>query len=399
MPAQAIAPPYRVIVPTAATLFLAGLASAATIPYAAIVAIEGLGISNPDYALILIFSSLVGMLSSVVVGWFSDHVRDRRLLVIASAALCVVGQVLVWAVHEPWAYVLSTCGIMALGGVLTSQLLAFARTCLMRQGGEVDFYMTLVRAAYSVSWVVGPPLAGWIAARYSVFDTFGLAALAFLLAMGLFLALLRVPETRLPPPRHDPEAPRAARGIAPYMLVGIVGIVALNTSQRLNGVATPLAIINHWQGNLGDVGLYAALAAFFEIPFMVAWGFVVRRVPVPIAIAIAAGLYALYLHLVGSVSTVGDLLWLQVLNGLSIGALLSLPISYMQEAIRGRVGLSTSLLDVVFVASGLISAGIFALATRDNLYLPIFAIGSWISWGGMAVMALAWWLERRARAR
>jgi MFS family permease len=180
------------------------------------------------------------------------------------------------------------------------------------------------------------------------------------------------------------------------MMVGIAGVVLLNTSQRLNGLATPLAIVNHWNGNVGDAGLYASLAAFFEIPFMVAWGFAVRRIPVPIAIAAGCALYALYLFLVARVTSVPELLWLQVLNGLSAAALLSLPISYVQEAIRGRVGLSTSLLDVIFVASGMVSAGIFAIATSPRHYMTIFEIGAWISVAGMIVMGLAWWLERRA---
>ncbi|OJX51597.1 MAG: hypothetical protein BGO81_13215 [Devosia sp. 66-22] len=45
------------------------------------------------------------------------------------------------------------------------------------------------------------------------------------------------------------------------------------------------------------------------------------------------------------------------------------------------------------------SAGIFALTTSAQHYLPIFAIGSWMAWGGKAVMALVWWPERRATSR
>ncbi len=72
---------------------------------------------------------------------------------------------------------------------------------------------------------------------------------------ALFLWLMRDPETR-PPARHeDAEAPAPANGVEIHMLVGIVGVVALNTATRLNGLATPLSIVNHWGGSVADVGL------------------------------------------------------------------------------------------------------------------------------------------------
>lgn len=379
----------------AVSLLFTGVGFAATVPYAGIVAIEGLGIGNASYAIILTTGSLVGMLASVLLGWFSDRVGDRRLLVIACAAMAVLGQGLIWGVREQWAFVVTSCAIMPIGGALYSQTLAFARAYLASRGsGRVDFLITMIRAVYAVSWVIAPPLAGWVAATYTVFDPFLIAAVAFAICTLLFLWLLRDADTRPLPPHEHGAAPPPARGIAFHMLIGIVGVVALSTATRLNGLATPLSIVNHWGGTVADVGLYASLAALIEIPLMVAWGFAVRRVPLPAAIAIASLLFALYVHLAGQVNSVAELLWLQGLNALATAALMSLPISYLQEAIRGRVGLSTSLLDVVFVAASLISAGVFAVATGKGQYLAIYDFATLAGVIGAATMALAWWLGR-----
>jgi SET family sugar efflux transporter-like MFS transporter len=391
-------PRLRVTSLVTGSLLFTGVGFAATVPYAGIVAIDGLGLSNATYALILTAGSLIGAVSSVALGWFSDRIDDRRPLVIACAAIATLGQLLAWAVREPWAFVVMTCVLMPIGGALYSQTLAFARTYFAaRAPSRVGFYMTAIRAMYAVSWVIAPPLAGWIAATYTVFDPFAVAGVAFLVCGLLFMLLLREPDTRLPSPRNNPAAEPPARSVPLFMLVGILGVIAITTAQRLNGIATPLAIVSHWGGNVGDVGLYSSLAALIEIPFMVGWAYATRRLPLPVGIAIAAALYAVYVYFAGNVTTVSQLLWLQGLNGLATAALVSLPITYVQEAIRGRVGLSTSLLDVTFVVAGLLSSATFAFAAGERSYLAIFDIAAFVAVAGALLSALAYALQRRAK--
>lgn len=383
---------------TAGLLFV-GIGYAATMPYQGIVAIDGLGISNADFALILTVGSLIGVLSSVLLGWLSDRIEDRRVLVLGVAAVSMLGPALMWFVREPWAFVVMTCVLGPLGGSLYSQTLAFARAYLSGRDSRVDFVMTLIRAIFAVSWVITPPFAGWIAATYTVFDPFGVAALASLCCVAIFLLLLADPQTRIIPAHDDATPEPPARGIELHMLVGILGVIALTTATRLNGLATPLAIVSHWHGTVADVGIYAALAALIEIPLMIGWAYATRLAPLPVLIAIAGAAFGLYVFLAGNVTSVPELLWLQGLNALGTAGLMSLPISYVQEAIKGRVGLSTSLLDVTFVASSLLTAGAFALFTTANSYLAIFDIGAAVAAGGAVVMLAAFGLARRATAR
>ncbi len=71
-------------------------------------------------------------------------------------------------------------------------------------------------------------------------------------------------------------------------------------------------------------------------------------------------------------------------------ALMSIPISYLQEAIRGRVGLSTSLLDVVTVASALGSAAIFGVLTAASPNYPLlFDVAAGLATAGAVVLFTA----------
>ena len=70
-----------------ANLLLIGISSASIAPYRAIVAIDNLGISNSVYAVIMTVTSVATALVSLVLGYFSDRIPDRRHLVVACALL------------------------------------------------------------------------------------------------------------------------------------------------------------------------------------------------------------------------------------------------------------------------------------------------------------------------
>ncbi|NBZ89518.1 hypothetical protein GV832_18170 [Rhodobacteraceae bacterium CYK-10] len=103
-------------------------------------------------------------------------------------------------------------------------------------------------------------------------------------------------------------------------------------------------------------------------------------------------LYAAYLVAMVFARTPAQVLWLQIPNAVATAALVSLTISVMQDTIKGQVGLSTSLLDVVSVTASLISAGVFRAFSSDQSYGPGFAAA-----GAMALVgaALIGWSQRR----
>lgn len=390
-------PSPKVTTLVTASLLFTGIASGATMPYQGIVAIDGLGFSNAAYAVMLTIGSLVGVTVSVFLGWLSDRVDDRRWLVIACAIIGGSGQALVWVVREPWALVVMACALGPFGGALYSQTMAFGRAYLETRGGTgIAFVMTVIRAVFALSWVIAPPLGGWIAAAYTVFDPYLVGIISSAICIMIFALLTADPKTRIVRHAKSEKGNATGTGVASYMIVGIVGVVCLSTATRLNGLGAPLAIVTHWGGTVADVGIYASLTAFIEIPFMVAWGYGTKRFPLPVLLAVAGLIYASYVYLAGRVSSVGELLWLQGLNGIGTAGVLSLPIAYVQDAIKGRVGLSTSLLDVIFVTASLLTAGAFALFTSERSFLAIFPIATITAVAGALIIALAYWLERRA---
>lgn len=372
-----------------ASLLSIGVGYASTAPYDALIAIDALSIGHGDFALILTVASIVGVVASVALGWLSDRIGDRRLLMLATALLGATGMGLMYWLRSPMAFVIAYCVILPFGNSAFSQTFAYARVYYdQTRPRDAEFRITVLRSIYAASWVMVPPLAGWIAAVYQVFDVYLLAAVAYLVCGAISLAMLADPATRVvsAPPKPGVEG---KGGIALPMLVGICGVLLINVAIKVSGTATPLAMVSHFGGTIGDVGIAAGIGAFLEIPLMLAWGFLGRRFRKHTLIAAGALIYALYQVLLAQAGGVTEVFWLQVPRAVAIAVLMSVPISYMQEAIRGRVGLSTSLLDVTIVASGMISAAIFGLVAAPGRYLELFWVAAALATCGAAVLLLA----------
>lgn len=383
-----------------ASMFCSGVTFASTAPYGAIVGIETLGISNAHYAVLLSTSSILGAVVALLTGYFSDRLHDRRVLILVAAAAGFLGFGLIYAVRTPLAFAVSMALIMPFGLAMFSQNFAFVRVYYNAKApARSQFMVSALRTVFTVAWVVVPPLVGYVAAVYSVFDVYLVAALAYA-ACGVIIAVMMTdPTTRITSaPIAKPEA-GVKRGRLPVpILSGIAGILVVNIAMRLVGLAMPLMIVTRLGGTLADVGIYAGIAAAMEIPFMLMWGYLLGRVPREAIIAGNALLFGLYVFLVARAGSVVEVFWLQAINGVATAALMSVPISYMQDAIKGRVGLSTSLMDVVNIGATLSGAALFgALSTGGDYQLVLVAAAAIAATGGVTILAGNMRLKRPAQ--
>jgi MFS transporter, SET family, sugar efflux transporter len=376
-------------------VFFTGVGFASTLSYGAIAGIETLGIPNASFALLLMVSSLLGSAMSVTFGYVSDRVRDRRVLVLGCALMGVLGYALIYVFRNQVAFVVALAALVPFASITFSQSFSYSRSFYnARRIDRAEFMMSVLRTLFSIAWAVVPPVAGWIAATTSVFEVYGIGALAYVVVALVYGALMLNPTARvgveLKPSATTESAPPTRPAIDRTILVGGLGVILIITATLLNGVTTPLFIVTILKGSLADVGLYAGLAAALEVPFMIMWGYALRRIKKHTIMVFAALLYAIYLLLLMRATSISDVLWLQLINGPAMAALMSIPMSYMQDAIRGRVGLSTSLLDIVYLVSSLTSAALFGAmtaATKD--YAVVFAVAAGLAVSGAAVLFAA----------
>jgi len=164
--------------------------------------------------------------------------------------------------------------------------------------------------------------------------------------------------------------------------------------RRLNCVVSPLIITHAAGGTVVDVGFMAGLVAFLEMPFMLMWGALQRRFRSVHVLAPGALIYCLYLALLSFASVPWQIYALVLINACGAAAILSVPITYLQDLIADRPGLGSSLVSVnTFIANG-ISASIFAVGTAFTGYSGTALFAAVI---GLASVSLLLFLERAPR--
>lgn len=382
----------------ATNVFLSGATFAATAPYRPIVGVEALGLSNVAYAVVMALNAVGGAMAAVALGWLSDKVGDRRWLVLVSAVMGALGFGLVWAVQTPLAFMASFCLLVPFGNALFSQSFSYSRAYYDREEPvRAELMMSVLRSLFTVAWVIVPPVAGWIALKTSAFSVFALAAAMHVGSTLLIGLLFTVPGARIGTAAGggtiaDAAALPEAR-IDRSHRIGLVGVTLAKIALQLNMTVLPLVILRDLAGSLMDVGINAAVAAAVEMPFMIAWGYATLRMRKETILAVNCLILAVYLGLMVVAQSVLQVLLLQGIAAIAIAALVSITISYMQEAIRGRVGLSTSLMDVAQVISVMVASFVFAL-NPGALYGPLMGVAAGLSLLAAVLMMAA---DRAAR--
>ena len=279
---------------------------------------------------------------------------------------------------------------MPVAGACYSQGFGYARVYYVKHRPErADFMVTALRTVFTLAWIIVPPLAGWVAAEFSIFDVY-LASSASYAVVALVFALLmsdRATAVQVAAPVRAEGASRlSVFALRPGILAGLVSLVVMTGAMRLLTLAVSLFIVTDLGGSVTDVGLYAGITAATEAPFMLLLGYLTTRMTKETLLAGAGLVMALFMGLTSQLSSVAALFWLLALNGLGTAALMSVNIPYVQDAIKGRVGLSTSLMDVVAIAANLLGAGAFGLLAGGGDYRFTLMVAAGLSVAGAAIM-------------
>lgn len=379
-------------------IFLIGITAASVNPFRGILAIDGLGMSNDTFALVLTIGSIAAAIGSVIMGYVSDKVGDRRKLVIGAALAGAIAYGLIFFVQTQLSFIIATCVFLPFGGAVMSQSLSYARAHLNETlGAQAEFMMSLLRTLFSVAWIVAPPLMGWVAANQSVFLIFLIAAFAQIGAALAYFVILGRPEGAIAKPAPTPisENGKPEKALPFARVIGLSGVMCTRIAVLGHMTTFPLFMVNDAQGTFGQLGFASGLAAFLEVPLMLAWGYAAVRIAKEGIIVGNSIVFAAYLFLLGQADTVTEVFWLQGLNALAISGLLTMIISYTQEAIKGRVGLSTSLLDVMTLIAGFVTAGLIALFATEAHYNNVLIALAGFAIVGAALLFVGWKLDRK----
>lgn len=355
------------------TLFCLGFTFASAWPYQSLIAIDQLGFTPGNFALILAAGAVIGMLGNLVIGHFSDLAANRKQAILIALGAGAFGFGLFALLPSKATFLFCLLVVVPISTSSYGQLFAVIRTITADNPGEAASVNSAVRAIYAASWIVVPGLVGaWIAFRQNVSDSFGIAALAYLFCFSLYA--LFGPSGGRPLPESTSriagllEAMRLI--VTRRIFLRIAALALIGMAHPLNAAVLPLLVEGTLHGTTRDIGLLAGLVAGLEIPFMLLAGAACRRMSPYVVIAIGGATYAAYVIGLSQASALWQVYALSVVGAAGAAVILSLFLSYLQDLLPERPGLGTSLISIEGVLARAGSAATFAL------------IGVWTSLSG-----------------
>lgn len=344
--------------------------------------------------------SVWGIAVGLVTGWFSDRVPDRRMMIGVTGLSSAVGA-LCLATFRDYALVLASCLLFTnFGQAAFGQLFGYAAESAGARGQDVTFVTSLMRSVFSAAYVVGPPLALFIMARYG-FRLLYLEVAALSLAsaaIGRWGLRKAAPETAAPLPGQNQEQAGARwslRDVAlparTWLLLGVVLILA--AINQMFSIDISLYVTKDLRESAELVGWMLGLIAGLEIPVMIIVGRVATRVGRGRLTGLSALAATVSFCLLPLAKSPAELLALAALQGTWQGIALSIPMVMVQEEAPGGVGTSLSLYGASTASAGMIAGVLTGVTAAMVGYGGVL----WVC-AGLSVVAVLLMLARSRRA-
>lgn len=310
----------------------------------------------------------------VVTQWLarrSDHRGSRKKLILI-CCLAGMASCLLFAVSRSYLLLL-TLGIalLSIGATSSPQLFALAREYSEQQGKSATMFSAIMRTQFSLAWVVGPPLAFAVATGYGFAALFGLGMVAYLLC--LLVVGLGLPELGKVTDGHElPRGGLRKNGEVRRLFLASLCLWTCNSMYLIN---MPLYLSRELSLPQELAGWMMGLAAALEIPVMLAAGYAshwLGKKPLML-LAVLAGLL-FYTGLTWLPATPLWLLALQLCNGIFIGILAGMGMTYFQDLMPGQPGEATTLFSNSIRSGSILGGCVAGIIAQWWSYHGVFAV-------------------------
>ena len=376
----------------ALVMALLGLQNASVYPYQSLIAIERIGLSEPDYALLLVLASLASVAASVVFGIFSDQRGHRRRIAVVTCLCSTTAIAMILIRPGPLTFWIGQGVLLPVAWSIYGQLFTLARLASPDMGHSRDVAFGVVRSVMSAGFLA--MLLFWTfafatgASEMAIYLTGGLASLG--MSLAVLLGWPRDGQTAWTDASSGLGLGRAFRDIAHlHIMSRVLFIGALSVSGSVFFVLVSLIFEASPLRGPGDVALYIGMVAGWEIPFMLILPRHSHRIRRSTGMAIAAVFHAAHLALLPLLCDT-PLVWaLPVLAGGGGALILMLPISYYQDLMAGRPGTASALLALQKLVVDVLTALVFAAGTAFGGFGTVAGIGVVVALTGALCLYLA----------
>jgi MFS transporter, SET family, sugar efflux transporter len=354
----------RALGPLAVVFLTLGLSIALSYPFLSLFLTSAVHAGPIELSVFLLAQPLSGVVVSTVLGRLSDgRVARRRLLIVSATAGCT-SAALFSVLRTYWPLLVLACTLTAMGGALMPQGFAYARAFLTDEP-TAPMITTTLRTFFSLSWVAGPPLASLLLNAGGFTTLYACSAGLYAVVVIVVARWIVEPPVRKPlteQEKTDIGLPTA--GTRRSLWITLVGLVLLQSASGMNVQALPLLVRHNLHSGVGAAGVILGICAALEIPAMLGFGVLSKRVPVHRLILLGP-VFAMAYYAVASVAQqVWQLGAAQVLNALCIAVVQGLAISYVQELLPLQPGRASTLYSNTFPCGAILAGPLLGIGAK-----------------------------------
>jgi MFS family permease len=228
-----------------------------------------------------------------------------------------------------------------LGAASMPQIYAYAQESANEsKSDDKTFAMSALRSLFSLGFLIGP-LGGTLILGYFGYSGLFVGTTAIFLIIALlvlfFLQKRKVVKGKTEKREGTPSI-RNREIIQP--LIAFIFLFAVNA---INGINTPLFIVNELHGTHADVGFVVSISAGLEIPIMLVLGSLSKKISNHSLMIYGCFISCMY-YIILSISTSSwQLIAAQLLQATSVAILMGNGLSYFTDLLPNSPGMSTTI--------------------------------------------------------
>jgi SET family sugar efflux transporter-like MFS transporter len=362
--------PIRLLYLTAS--FFCGLSFAFMFPLISLYLIEELGASPLEMGLFLAIQVLTGVLVSTKIGKYSDAGWSRKHIIAVSQLSFAAALLVFIFTRNYYAALAASVFLMSIGSATLPQMFTLGRFYsdnVIKSNG--DLFMSLLRAAIAVAWVIGPPLAFMIKDHLGFSYAFTMAIIAALIMVGIVFFL---PEYRANATTPEQQTRRLKWHRTPSIFFYLLACLFMFSASYMYNTTIPLYITKELLLSSQWAGYLMGTAAFLEIPFMILAGIYGARLGYKrlLYVGLFSGL-VFYAGLLMSNNLV-ILMALQLFNGIFIAIISTLGMILIQDMMKHEMGSATTLFNSAQMLSALVGSLLVGVTAQFISYYAVFVV-------------------------
>ncbi|SDX04242.1 sugar efflux transporter [Paenibacillus sp. CF384] len=321
-------------------VLMVGIGISITLPYLALYCTEELGMSAGLFGVLTAVSSLTGVVANSFIGKHSDRRLDRKWIIIFAAVSSALGYSSYLLFDNYIILLIIVSFFSGLGAAAMPQMYAYAQESANESSFEdKTFAMSTLRSLVSLGFLIGP-LVGSVILGVVGYKGLFLGTSTIFLAIATLVFLFLPNKSVIPKKRsHADAAPLGRR----QLWIPLLAFILLFAVNAINGIVTPLFIVNELHGTHANVGVVVSICAGLEIPIMLALGALGSKISNHSLMIIACFIAILYYSILSVSNGSWQLIAAQLLQATFVAIVMGNGLSYFSELLPHSPGMSTTL--------------------------------------------------------